>query len=167
MHTPLPTPRTRRPVLATALLLAGMSAGSHAAEFVLGAGPSTTSTHNYVTHAVFLDGHGGRRTHGPVTWQPMLSLGWIDGRDKARLENDAFVVAGGVHLVDWWRRAFFSFQFGLAHDTNDALSSHGQFVSSIGWQGDRVVYTLRHISNGKVFSGPNLGETMLLVGLRF
>lgn len=138
-----------------------------ARDVVVSAGATNTSTHDYVTGTVFVDGHGERRQAGRFTWQPMLSAGWIDGRDREGLEDDAFVLAAGARLVDWWRRAFVSFQLGYAHDTTDALSSHGQFLSSIGWEGERVVYTLRHISNGKVFSGPNLGETMLLVGLRF
>ncbi|MFC0356439.1 lipid A 3-O-deacylase [Pseudofulvimonas gallinarii] len=153
------------PTLALAAGFAPLPADAR--DIVASAGASTTSTHDYVTGTLFVDGHGARRRAGRFTWQPMLSAGWIDGRDRPRLENDAFVVAAGTRLVDWWRRAFVSFQFGISHDTNDALSSHGQFLSSIGWEGDRVVYTLRHISNGKVFPGPNLGETMLLVGLRF
>lgn len=138
-----------------------------ARDIVASVGASNTSTHDYVAATAFIDGHGQRRHSGRFTWQPMLSLGSVDGRHRERLENDVFVLAGGIRLVDWWRGAFVSFQVGVAHDTTDALSSHGQFLSSIGWQGKRVVFTLRHISNGKVFAGRNLGETMLLAGVRF
>lgn len=156
-----------RTILYVALGVAVATPATLAGDIVVSAGASTTSTHDYLTPAAFVDGHGRSRRTGRLTWQPAASLGWVDGRDRARLDNDVLVLGAGARLVDWWRKAFVGFQIAYAHDTNDALSSHGQFISSIGWQGDRVVWTLRHISNGKVFSGPNLGETMLLAGLRF
>lgn len=170
----MPTPQvpgrlvtSRVAIVCAGLALALQTSAPVARDIVIGAGASTTSTHDYVTATAFVEGYGERRHNGRLTWQPMASLTWLQGRDRDRLDNDVAVLAGGIRAVDWWRRAFASFQIGFAHDTNDALSSHGQFLSTVGWQGDRVVWMLRHISNGKVFSGPNLGETMLLVGLRF
>src|SRR5690606_29341111 len=64
-----------------------------ARDVVVSAGATNTSTHDYVTGTVFVDGHGERRQAGRFTWQPMLSAGWIDGRDREGLEDDAFVLA--------------------------------------------------------------------------
>ena len=47
------------------------------------------------------------------------------------------------------------------------MSSHEQFITSLGWRNERFVFLIRHISNGDQFGGGNLGETMLLAGLRF
>ncbi|SEK94236.1 hypothetical protein SAMN05428989_1115 [Pseudoxanthomonas sp. GM95] len=46
------------------------------------------------------------------------------------------------------------------------LGSHLQFVSSLGWQGQRLRLQLRHLSNGRIGGGSNLGESMLLLGVR-
>lgn len=161
--------RRKTPAIAAclALCLSMATAPVWTRDIVASAGVSNTSNHDYVAAAAFIDGHGQRRQHGRLTWQPIFSLGWVDNRHRERLDEEVIIAAGGIRLVDWWRRAFVSFQFGYAHDTTDALSSHGQFLSSIGWQGERVVFTLRHVSNGKVFGGRNLGETMLLAGVRF
>src|SRR6185437_6042581 len=50
----------------------------------------------------------------------------------------------------------------------DALSSRFEFMTSAGWQNDRFVVMLRHISNAHLIGGgKNLGETMLLAGVKF
>jgi len=47
-----------------------------------------------------------------------------------------------------------------------ALSSVGEFVNTVGWQGKYLSFQIRHISNGGTH-GPNRGETMALVGVGF
>jgi hypothetical protein len=39
-------------------------------------------------------------------------------------------------------------------------------MTSAGWQHGHFVVMLRHISNAHLFGGKNLGETMMLAGLR-
>lgn len=109
--------------------------------------------------------------HG-LHFQPVGTVGWVGGRysdyEKANdLDDDVFVAGGGLRLVNWWHGAFASFQVGVAAGRTDALSSGGQFISSLGWQGDHWMVMVRHISNGDFFTGRNLGETMLVAGVRF
>lgn len=141
---------------------------AQAAQVGVSVGRSMTSGSRW-TDVVFIDGTGATRHWGRVAWQPALSLGWIDARDTHadRLDHHVYVGGAGVRLVDWWHRAFFSFQLGVAGGRTDALSSAGQFISTLGWQGDHYQLMLRHISNGHIYGGRNLGETMFLVGFSF
>jgi Lipid A 3-O-deacylase (PagL) len=112
------------------------------------------------------------------TWAPDVSLGWINGRDlehyrysNPSTNEDAWILAGGVrfHYGDadsWYRRLFFSFQPALQSAHTQALSSPYEFVSTLGWQGQRFSVQIRHISNGDLRE-PNRGETMALVGVGF
>ena len=115
----------------------------------------------------FLD-YVGDTHENAVTWQPTLTLGFVGSRSDRRdhLDHDVFVAGGGARLV-WWRHAFFGAEIGYVSQRTDALSSHEQFISSLGWQGERYVVMLRHISNADLFGGRNLGETMVLAGLSF
>ncbi|NII11317.1 lipid A 3-O-deacylase [Oleiagrimonas sp. C23AA] len=153
-----------------AALVLGMAvAGSaQAAHIDLSAGRSMTSDTRWAD-AVFIDGVGNTRDWRGIDWQPVATAGWIKARNthEDNLDHDVYIGAAGVRLVNWWRRAFFSFQLGVADGRTDALSSAGEFVSTLGWQGDHYQLMLRHISNGHVFHGRNLGETMALVGVRF
>lgn len=74
------------------------------------------------------------------------------------------MAAAGIRLPEIWHHLFFSFQVGAATPRTPALSSTQQFVSSLGWSHHGVVILVRHISNGSTRK-PNLGETMLLVGV--
>lgn len=112
------------------------------------------------------------------SWAPDISVGWIDRRDLDRYRNASYatnnaswLVAGGVRVrvgsaADWYHPLFFSFQPALHTGTTLALSSVYEFVSTIGWQGRRFSFQVRHISNGSL-RGPNRGETMALVGVGF
>ena len=144
-----------------------VSPTAHALDTSLLAGISTTAS-NDTTPAVFVDVVGAERRTGVFTWQPTATLGALRGRDvRVDLDRDVVIGGAGIRLVDWWRRAFFSTQIGYAARTTAAISSHGQFISSLGWQGDGYVIMLRHISNADAFGGKNLGETMLLGGVTF
>lgn len=115
---------------------------------------------------------------GRLDWSPDVSAGWIDSRDVARYRGDAYgtdhavvLVAAGArfHYGDagaWYRPLFFSFQLAGTSQTTQALSTHYQFVSTLGWQGEHLSFQIRHISNGSLHK-PNRGETMALVGVGF
>lgn len=112
------------------------------------------------------------------TWAPDVSLGWIDGRDMPRFRNGRYdphrsvgLVAAGARFHygaegDWYRPLFFSFQGALVSQRTLGLSTPYEFVSTLGWQGRRFSFQIRHISNGNLHT-PNRGETMALVGVGF
>ncbi|MGN2253258.1 acyloxyacyl hydrolase [Frateuria sp. GZRe12] len=115
---------------------------------------------------------------GRLDWSPDVSAGWIANRDVRRYRNAEFDTRHSVALLAagarfhygapdaWYRPLFFSFQLAGTNHTTQALSSHYQFVSTLGWQGEHLSFQLRHVSNGGL-NGPNRGETMALVGIGF
>jgi hypothetical protein len=115
---------------------------------------------------------------GRLDWSPDVSAGWIDSRDVRRYRNVEFDTHHSIALLAagarfhygapdaWYRPLFFSFQLAGTNHTTQALSSHYQFVSTLGWQGEHLSFQLRHVSNGGL-NGPNRGETMALVGIGF
>src|SRR5690625_2057415 len=161
-------------VVAAGLLAATLlvSPGAHAAHVSVVAGRSMT-THQLWTDSVFVNVAADQA----FTWRglhlkPVGTVGWIQGRTgpeevRAHRDHDAYVAGGGLRLVNWWHGAFASFQVGLAAGRTAALSSAGQFISSVGWRGSHWMVMLRHISNGNIFGGENRGETMLMAGVRF
>jgi hypothetical protein len=168
-----------RPLLHRALLLAlAMTcAPAAAAHLELQAGRSYMDS--YGTNAVFAEAvfaaHpiGASRFH----WSPDVSLGWIDGRDVQRYRDSRYGTTDAVALLAagarvqagedrWYHPLFFSFQLAGTDRTTQALSSHYQFVSTLGWQGQHLSFQLRHVSNGGLHT-PNRGETMALLGIGF
>jgi hypothetical protein len=142
---------------------------TNAAEVDLLAGASATIGVRWAP-AAFLDvGTDDSHEWAGLHWQPVATLGWIGSRDDTRddLDHSVAIAGAGVRLVDWWGSAFAGLEVGYADERTDALSSHEQFISSLGWHGKRLVVMVRHISNGDLFGGRNLGETMLLVGVGF
>jgi len=135
---------------------------------------------SYGSHAAFVEAvfpaHplGGTRYH----WSPDVSLGWIDGRDVHRYDYSRYTTRPSVALLaagvrvhrgdagDWYQPLFASFQVAATNHTTQALSSHYQFVSTLGWQAKHFTLAIRHVSNGSL-SGPNRGETMAVVGVAF
>lgn len=113
-----------------------------------------------------------------LDWSPDVSLGWIGARDVARYratpygtDHSVALAAAGArfHYGEagaWYRPLFFSFQLAGINHTTEALSSHYQFVSTLGWQGEHLSLQIRHVSNGGLHD-PNRGETMALVGVGF
>lgn len=153
-----------------ALLLGIASAMPAAAlETTVSLGASVTASNEHWTPVAFIDIAGDRRHAGRVTWQPVATLGWIDARSvRDDLDDRVLVATVGGRLVDWWRNAFFAFQVGYADGKTSAISTHGQFISTLGWEGSSISVMVRHISNGGLFGGGrNLGETMVLAGWRF
>lgn len=153
--------------LAIGLLCAASPARADAgARWEIMAGRSHT-LNSLWTSAAFVERLGDEHALGPFTWKPELGLGFIQSRStaRARLDHDVGLIALGarVHL---WHGLFVSEQAALVLGRTDALSSGGEFVSSLGWQGPRWVLMLRHISNADLHK-PNHGETMLLAGVAF
>lgn len=153
--------------LALVLALATAPAPARAIDISASLGISTTASQD-ATPVAFVDLAGSTRDGRMFRWQPTASFGFVRGRD-VRADLDRNVVIGGVglRLVDWWKKAFFGAEVGYAADTTASVSSHAQFISSLGWQGEHCVVMLRHISNADLAGGKNLGETMLLLGYTF
>ena len=156
----------RHRVLPVALALLANCA--QAADIDLSAGASATVGVRW-TQVLFLDAAIDTHEVAGLHWQPTGTLGWIGSRGDRfdDLDHDVLIAGAGVRLVDWWGGAFLGFEGAYANQRTDALSSHEQFITSLGWQGKRFVFLIRHISNGDLFGGRNLGETMLLAGLHF
>ena len=140
----------------------------HAAEVDLTAGASATVGVRWAPVA-FLDVGTDSHEWAGLHWQPVATLGFIGSRDdwRDRLDRNVAIAGAGVRLVDWWGGAFVGLEAGYVDERTDALSSHEQFISSLGWRGERLVVMVRHISNADLFGGRNLGETMVLVGVVF
>jgi hypothetical protein len=141
---------------------------AQAAEVDLVAGGSATVGVRWAP-AAFVDIGADSREWAGLHWQPVATLGWIGSRDDRRdgLDHNVAIAGAGVRLVDWWGGAFVGIEGGYAGERTDALSSHEQFISSLGWRGERAIVMVRHISNADLFGGRNLGETMVLAGVVF
>lgn len=165
--------------LAFAVALLGLPALSQAAtRLEVQAGRSYMDSHG--TNAAFVEAVFAPHAIGSsrFTWSPDVSAGWIDGRSLHRYQDSEYGIRNSVALVAagarfrttdesaWYHPVFFSFQVAGTNHTTMALSSHYQFVSTLGLQFDHVSLALRHISNGSL-NGPNRGETMALVGVGF
>lgn len=152
-----------------ALLLAAGTGTAQAAQWAVSAGGSL-SQHDWAP-AGALDVTGGAHVlgSGRLQWHPVASLTAIAAHAPTwRPDSDraVWVGSGGAALTLRDSAWFFSLQGAAANRITPALSSHLQFVSSLGWQGERLRLQLRHVSNGRIGGGPNLGETMLLLGVR-
>jgi hypothetical protein len=140
-----------------------------AAGFNLVGGPSATASQHF-TGAAFVSVFGQTAADGRFHVEPIATLGWVDARRTTRgdLDHEVFLAGGGLRLVTAGGHWFVSEQIAVTSGRTDALSSRFEFVTSGGWQHDRFVVMLRHISNAHVLGGgKNLGETMLLAGLRW
>ncbi len=167
-------PRLRLGVLARVLLVALMAAPlvARGADVSASWGPSVTGHHHW-TSAVFAEA-----ATDPWRWRAFaiateFGMGYVRARGTAvdRLDHDVWIGFGGVRAslpgAGVWRHAFLGFGIGVTHGKTSALSSTGEFVDTLGWQGGPWDVMIRHVSNGHLARGPNIGETMLLLGLRF
>lgn len=133
------------------------------------AGPSVTSSGRVTAAAfasVFGEAPGDHRRH----IEPIGTLGWVGSRNTRvdDLDHEVFLVAGGARLLAANRHWFLSEQLAATHGRTDALSTHVEFMTSVGWQGGHFIVMLRHVSNANLFGGgKNLGETMVLAGMRW
>ncbi len=167
-------PRRVLAVRARALLAALMAAPlvARGADVSVSWGPSVSGHHHW-TSAVFAEA-----ATEPWRWRtfditPELGLGYVRARGTAvdRLDHDVWIGFGGVRAslpgAGVWRHAFLGFGIGVTHGKTNALSSTGEFVDTLGWQAGHWDVMIRHVSNGHLATGPNIGETMLLLGVRF
>ena len=151
-----------------AVLLA-LPLAAHAAGFDVAVGPSVTSSER-TTSAVFADVYGDHPADGRVQFEPIGTLGWVDSRNTRSddLHHEVFLAGGGVRIVSPSHHWFVSEQIATTSTRTDALSSRFEFMTSGGWQDGHFIVMLRHISNAHILGGgKNLGETMLLAGIRF
>jgi hypothetical protein len=164
--------------LALALALFPLTLPAQTAQLQLQGGRSYMDGH--AATALFLEAIFDGHQIGDSRWSiaPDVSLGWIDGRDLARFRDsryptqpEAWLLAGGARLQH--RSAdggpghwFASFQPALNSARTQALSSPYEFITTVGWQGRRFSFQIRHISNASLHK-PNRGETMALVGVGF
>ncbi len=114
----------------------------------------------YTAHATWLSSHR-------YPWE--VTAGYIAARDDAtpRISPHTLYVSLARRFV---HRTGFYFAGGIALTNTDgddeALSGTFQFVNGVGWQGERIVITFRHISNAST-GGRNRGENLLTIGWRF
>lgn len=151
------------------MLLAALPLTAGAVGFNITAGPSVTSSER-TTAAAFASVFGEPVADGHARVEPIGTLGWVDSRNTRAddLHHEVFLAGGGARLVSASRHWFASEQLAMTSTRTDALSSRFEFMTSGGWQDDRFVLMLRHISNGRVIGGgKNLGETLLLAGVRW
>lgn len=162
---------------ALVLALAGAALPAAATRFEVQAGRSNSN--GYGARTAFVEAVFAPQPLGQTrfSWSPDVSLGWIDGRhvasDNSRYTNrdSVALVAAGARFHfgeagDWYQPLFFSEQLAATNHATHALSSHYQFVSTLGWQAKHFSVALRHVSNGGLHR-PNTGETMALVGVAF
>lgn len=152
----------------TAIMLAA-TLTAHARGFDLAAGPTVTSSERSAA-AVFASIFGEPPEDGRTRFEPIATLGWIGAHHTYRenLHHEIFLAGGGVRIVAPNRHWFASEQLAATSTRTDALSSRFEFMTSAGWQDGHFVVMLRHVSNGRlVGGGRNLGETMLLAGIRW
>lgn len=151
------------------LALLAFPLASHAAGFDITAGPSVTSSERTTT-AVFASVFGERPDDNRIHLEPIGTLGWIDSRNTRTddLDHEVFVAGGGVRILAANHHWFVSEQLAATSTRTDALSSRFEFMTSVGWQQGHFIVMLRHISNAHLLGGgKNLGETMLLGGVKF
>lgn len=156
----------RSAVLAAGLLACAPAFG---AGFDLAGGPSITSGQR-ITGAAFASAFGESPADGRGHLDPIFTIGRIDARSTTRddLDHVVLLAAGGVRFVTAGGRWFLGEQLAAAGTRTVALSSRFEFMTSAGWQDGIFIVMLRHVSNAHVLGdGKNLGETMLLAGVRW
>lgn len=142
---------------------------AHAQVFDLVAGPTMTSSER-TTAALFASVSAEPPADEQIHFEPIGTVGWIAAHHTSRenLHHEAALAGVGMQVVAPDRRWFASEQVAATTTRTDALSSRFQFMTSVGWRDGHFVMMLRHISNGHlVGGGRNLGETMLLAGIRW
>ena len=133
------------------------------------AGPSVTSSKR-TTSAIFASVFGQPPEDNRVHLEPIGTLGWVNSRNTRSddLNHEVFLAAGGVRIVAASHRWFFSEQLAATSTRTDALSSRLEFMTSAGWQKGHFIVMLRHVSDAHLLGGgKNLGETMLLAGVKW
>ncbi|MEO6065466.1 MAG: acyloxyacyl hydrolase [Lysobacterales bacterium] len=154
--------RSMRVALALVALLGALSAAPASAAYEIAGGYVDTidGQETWTGHVTWLSDHR-------FPWE--ITGGYIAARDdfSPKLSPDTFYVSFAKRYV---HRSGVFFAGGVVLTNTDSgdrvLSGPFQFVNGIGWQGERIVVTVRHMSNAN-FTGKNRGENLLTVGWRF
>ncbi|MGH8111095.1 MAG: hypothetical protein ACREPF_06390 [Rhodanobacteraceae bacterium] len=142
---------------------------AQAAGFSVAAGPSMTSGRR-TTGAVFASVFGEPSSASGFQFEPIGTVGWVDAHSTHNedLHHDVYLAGGGVRVLAPGNHWFLSEQIAATSRETDALSSRFEFMTSGGWQDGHFIVMLRHISDGRIIGGGrNLGETMVLAGVRW
>lgn len=133
------------------------------------AGVSATTSER-TSSAALVSVFGDASASDGLHLEPIGTFGWV-GAHRTRKENlhrDVLLAGGGLRIVGGHGHWFASEQLAMTSVRTDALSSPLEFMTSTGWQGRRLIFAVRHVSNGRILGGgKNLGETMLLAGMRW
>lgn len=158
-----------RPLLcATALALGSLAAtAALAAEFDVAGGASATAGMRWAP-AFFADATTTPPDDGHAHFEWVGSVGAIGSRNTHHedLDHTVFLAGGGLR---YGREdgLFVSEQIAATSTRTDALSGRFEFMTSLGWRDGRWMVMLRHVSDAHIIGGGrNLGETMLLAGVR-
>lgn len=154
--------------LVTVAMLVG-SPVVHAQSFDVAAGASVTDSER-VTGAAFASVFGNSSGKNRIHFEPIGTVGWIAAHRtrKANMHHEVFLGGGGVRILTGDSRWFVSEQLAVTSARTNALSSSLEFMTSAGWQERHFVVKLRHVSNGHLVGhGSNIGESMLLAGVRW
>lgn len=127
------------------------------------AGDADAATVGFLT-AIGLPGADAR-----ARLQPVGTLGWVGSHHVDRGDLDRSVVVGGAGArYRFLGPVFVSEQIVVTSTRTSALSSRFEFMTTLGVRLGRFLLMGRHISNAHLIGGgPNHGETMLLIGVRF
>lgn len=142
---------------------------ANAAGFDVVAGPTVTSGERsapVLSASMF----GQAPTSDRWQFEPIGTVSWIGAHQTHRenLHHEVFLAGGGLRILAPHQHWFVSEQVMATSHRTDALSSEFEFMTSAGWQRGHFIVLLRHVSNGHLIGhGRNLGETMLLGGVRF
>lgn len=139
---------------------------------ILSAGPASAAWEGGFAVAKEIDGESTEiATISYVTaakrapWEFMA--GYVDGRrqiDSGPLPDTLF--AGVSRRYNFNHQWYGSFGAILNDESSDVLSGHLQFQSALGWHGECIGLSLRHLSNGGI-KGRNRGETFVLLQIAF
>lgn len=155
--------------LAWLLVLSIFPLAVQAAGFDVVAGPSVTSGERG-TAAIFGSIFGESSRDDSFHFEPIGTVGWIGAHHthSEDLHHEVSLAGGGLRIVTPGHHWFVSEQVAATSRETDALSSRFEFMTSGGWENGHFVVMVRHVSNGRLIGGgKNLGETMLLAGVRW
>lgn len=139
-------------------------------EWAAQAGASQNGGNDHTTTPVgFVGLVGPGKEWRKVRVEPVVSVGYVKGRDQAGNRDNVWLAGGGGRwrlTNERWNPLFVETVVYGTHGSTHALSGNLQFGTAIGWSWEHVDVMVRHISNARI-KEPNDGETMLLLGVRF
>ena len=156
--------------LLVACLACAPSAWASDWDWTVQAGASQNGGNQHDTTPVgFVGAVGPAKQWRKVSIEPVVSIGYVQGRDDVGNKDDVWLAGGGARWRlnnERWNPLFVETLVYGTHGSTNALSGNLQFGTAIGWSWEHVDVMVRHISNARI-KEPNDGETMLLVGVTF